>query len=205
LGVAFDGDADRAVFVDETGAIRDGDYILALCSVGSRRLVSTVMANFGLERFLKERGIDLIRASVGDRFVAEEMLRTGATLGGEPSGHILFFDGATTGDGLLTAVRLLDILRTRRQNLSELCRELKKCPQVLINVAVREKPPLHKVSPVRRALSAAERRLRNRGRVVLRYSGTEALCRVMVEGFDEAAVSSEAHTLASVVEKALGR
>ncbi len=211
LGVAFDGDADRAIFVDETGEVRDGDHVLALCGIHLKEkrklpgnlVVSTVMANFGLERALRERGIALARTKVGDRFVAEEMLRSGAVLGGEQSGHVLFFDAAPAGDGLLTLLRVLGVMVESDRPLSELAGVLSKLPQVLLNVAVGRKPPLEEVPEVRRAARAAERSLRGDGRVLVRYSGTEPLCRVMVEGADARRVDRAARDVADVVKKVL--
>jgi phosphoglucosamine mutase len=209
LGVAFDGDADRAIFADETGEIRDGEHVLALCGAhlkGKRRLrgsavVSTVMANFGLERWLAERGISLLRTRVGDKFVADEMLRTGAVLGGEPSGHVLFFDASPAGDGLLTMLRVLEVLVERGIPLSRAA--FPRFPQVLLNIPVSRKPPLDGVAPVRKAIDAAERSLRADGRVLVRYSGTEPLCRVMVEGADARLVRRIARGLADAVGKEL--
>ncbi len=209
LGVAFDGDADRAIFVDEKGEIRDGEHVLALCGTHlkeARRLpgntlVSTVMANFGLERWLADRGIALRRTKVGDKFVAEEMLRSGAVLGGEPSGHVLFFDASPAGDGLLTMLRVLDVLAERGRRLSESA--FPRFPQVLLNIPIVRKPPLGEVAPLRRAIGAAERLLRADGRVLVRYSGTEPLCRVMVEGADARLVERLARGLARTVEMEL--
>lgn len=206
LGVAFDGDADRALFVDETGAVRDGDDVLALCAerMKAGRVVSTIMANFGLEQYFEKRGIQLLRTQVGDKFVADTMIRRDISLGGEPSGHVIFLDTSTTGDGLLTAIKVLEVMKSRSIPFSKLCADLKKCPQILLNIPVRKKPPLNRVGPVSRALRSVKARLRNRGRVVLRYSGTEPLCRVMVEGFDKRLVLSQARELASAVRSALG-
>jgi len=212
LGAAFDGDADRCILVDEKGEVRDGDHILALCAdamsrdrtLGGNAVVSTVMANLGLEKHLERSGLKLARVKVGDKFVAEEMMRTGARLGGEQSGHIIFLDAATAGDGMLTTLRVLRVLRAAGRPLSALCGGLTKAPQVLINVAVREKPALESVPPVRDALASAERELDGDGRILLRYSGTEPLCRVMVEGMDPAKVRRAAEAVAEAVRKAIG-
>lgn len=209
VGVAFDGDADRAILVDERGEVRDGDDVLALCATHLKErkklprntVVSTVMANFGLERYLAGLGITLRRTPVGDRYVAEEMARTGAILGGEPAGHILFFDASPAGDGLLTTLRVLDVLAERGEPLSRLA--LAKCPQVLHNVRVGRKPPLDQVPAAQKALQAAQDALGNDGRVLVRYSGTESLCRVMVEGTDAALVDRLARDVADAVKKAL--
>jgi phosphoglucosamine mutase len=210
-GVAFDGDADRAIFVDETGEIRDGDHVLALCGVHLKEkralpgdvVVSTVMANLGLERALAKRGIALKRTKVGDKFVAEEMLASGAVLGGEQSGHVLFFDAAPAGDGMLTMLRVLGVLAERGETLSKAASLLVKYPQVLINVKVARKPPLEQVDGVRAAVAAAEAALRDEGRLLVRYSGTEGLCRVMVEGADAGLVDRAARDVADAVRKEL--
>jgi phosphoglucosamine mutase len=188
LGVAFDGDADRLIMVDETGAVRDGETVLALCGLHLKErkklpantVVSTVMANFGLERYLAGHGISLRRTKVGDRYVAEDMIKSGAVLGGEPSGHVLFFDAAPAGDGMLTALRVLDVLAERGQKLSHAA--FPKFPQVLLNVRVGRKPPIEEVPALRDAIVAAEKEMGNDGRILVRYSGTETVCRVMVEG-----------------------
>jgi phosphoglucosamine mutase len=208
-GVAFDGDADRAIFVDETGEVRDGEHVLALAGVQLRRarrlpggrVVSTVMANFGLERHLAAHGISLVRTRVGDRYVAEEMLASGAVLGGEPSGHVLFYDASPAGDGLLTALRVFDLLRAQGRRFSETA--FAKFPQVLLNVRVARKPPLESAPGVAGAVRRAEAELGADGRVLVRYSGTEPLCRVMVEGPRRDLVERLSRTLAGVVEKEL--
>jgi phosphoglucosamine mutase len=210
-GVAFDGDADRAIFVDETGQIRDGDHVLALCGMHlhehrklpGRTVVSTVMANLGLERALAHRGITLARTKVGDRYVAEAMLASGAVLGGEQSGHVLFYDCAPAGDGMLTMLRVLGVLAERGEPFSRAAAVLTKYPQVLINVKVARKPPLDQAPGVQSAVRAVEARLGAEGRVLVRYSGTENLCRVMVEGADKAAVERAAGDVADAVRKEL--
>jgi phosphoglucosamine mutase len=209
VGVAFDGDADRAIFVDEKGQVRDGETVLSLCglhfkekkSLPKNTVVSTVMANFGLERHLAGHGIRLRRTKVGDRFVAEDMLKSGAVLGGEPSGHVLFFDAAPAGDGMLTALRLLDVLAERGQKLSEAA--FPKFPQVLINVRVARKPPVEEVPALRAAIAAAEKELGEDGRILVRYSGTEQICRVMVEGPRDEVVKRLAEAVADAVKKEL--
>jgi phosphoglucosamine mutase len=209
VGVALDGDADRAILVDETGEVRDGETVLSLCGLHLKEkkalpgntVVSTVMANFGLERHLASHGISLKRTKVGDKFVAEEMLKSGATLGGEPSGHVLFFDAAPAGDGMLTALRVLDILNERGETLSQAA--FAKFPQVLLNVAVARKPPIESVAAIQEAIAAAERELGSDGRVLIRYSGTEPVCRVMVEGPREGMVKRLADRLAGAVGKGL--
>jgi len=209
IGVAFDGDADRAILVDETGEIRDGETVLSLCGLHLKEkkklpkntVVSTVMANFGLERHLAAQGIALRRTKVGDKFVAEEMLKSGAALGGEPSGHVLFFDAAPAGDGMLTALRVFDVLAERGQKLSQAA--FPKFPQVLINVKVARKPPLEDVPGIQSAIGAAEKELGADGRILVRYSGTEHLCRVMVEGPRDEMVKRLAASVADAVQKEL--
>ena len=209
VGVAFDGDADRAILVDETGAVRDGETVLSLCGLHLQErkqlpkntIVSTVMANFGLERHLAAKGISLRRTKVGDKFVAEEMLKSGLALGGEPSGHVLFFDAAPAGDGMLTALRVFDVLAERDQKLSQAA--FPKFPQVLVNVRVARKPPLEEVPGVRAAVAGAEKELGADGRILVRYSGTEPLCRVMVEGPRDPVVRRLAAAVADAVQKEL--
>ncbi len=212
LGAAFDGDADRCILVDEKGEERDGDYILALCAeamkrdgaIGGDAVVSTVMANLGLEKRLQALGLRLARVKVGDKFVAEEMMRSGARLGGEQSGHIIFLDAATAGDGMLTTLRVLRVLLETGKPLGELCAGLTKAPQVLINVPVREKPDLAACPEVEKARVAATQALSGDGRILLRYSGTEPLCRVMVEGMNADNVRYWADAVAEAVRKAIG-
>ncbi|MFH1574438.1 MAG: phosphoglucosamine mutase [Acidobacteriota bacterium] len=204
LGVAFDGDADRAMFVDAGGRMRDGDDVLYLLARycdwkdAPRLVVGTVMANLGLELALQDLEIRLSRTSVGDRYVLEEMLRTGAIIGGEQSGHIIQLRHARTGDGLLTALRVMEVLRREGKEFGELCRPLKRFPQILVNVAVREKQPIEDIPGMREAEAECRRLLGPRSRILLRYSGTEKLARVMVEGESETTVRETAHRLASL-------
>jgi phosphoglucosamine mutase len=196
LGIAYDGDADRCILVDETGAVRDGDFILAACAADMKEhgqlrgdtVVSTVMANFGLEKFLAERSIRLARTQVGDKWVAAEMMATGASLGGEQSGHVIFMDALPTGDGMLTSLRILRILRDRRTPLSRLCPGFAKVPQRLKNLKVPSKPDLATIPAAAAAIARAEQALAGSGRLLVRYSGTEPLLRVMAEGTDAALV-----------------
>jgi phosphoglucosamine mutase len=198
IGLAFDGDGDRLMTVDEHGEVRDGDHLLAvfagaLQARGELRggvVVSTVMANLGLERALAGMGVAMPRTAVGDRYVLEEMIRRDANLGGEQSGHIIFRDHATTGDGLLSALQLLRIVRESGRSLAELASRVTKFPQVLVNVPVRGKPPLDSVPGVSEAVGRWEQKLEGRARILLRYSGTEALARVMVEGDDQMTIES---------------
>jgi phosphoglucosamine mutase len=213
LGVTFDGDADRALFCDATGHVVNGDGVLLAAARdlhASQKLkgvtvVATTMSNMGLEIALKKSGIRMLRANVGDKYVLEEMLKTDATLGGEQSGHIIFRDGeATTGDGLLTALRLMDIMIRSGRSLAELVADLKVFPQKIKNVRVREKIPFAQVPDVQRAIEAAERELDGNGRVVVRYSGTESLARVMVEAESEERMKSLTEKLAGAIQKTLG-
>ena len=197
MGIALDGDADRLIVCDEKGRILDGDQIMALCALElmdkdrlpGNLLVSTVMSNMALELFMKDHGGRLLRTDVGDRYVVEAMRREGAMLGGEQSGHLIFMDHSTTGDGLLAALQLLRIMREKERPLSELAGLLEPFPQVLRNVHVKRKIPFDQAPQVQEAVRRVESALKGKGRVLLRYSGTEAVCRVMVEGPDSDAVS----------------
>jgi phosphoglucosamine mutase len=209
LGVAFDGDADRAMFVDETGAVRDGDSVLLAAARHLRargrlpggRVVVTVMANLGLHRALRALGLRAVETPVGDRYVWEAMERTGAALGGEPSGHVIFRRHLSTGDGLLTALQVLEAMVSSGRPLSALSALVVKHPQVLVNVPVKERRPLEGLREFRRGLAALERELGNAGRVFVRYSGTEPLLRIMVEGPDHAFVRRRAEDLARAVRR----
>ena len=213
LGVTFDGDADRALFCDAQGRVVNGDAVLLASArdmhaggtLKADTVVSTTMSNMGLEIALKNSGIRMLRANVGDKYVLEEMLKTGATLGGEQSGHIIFRDGdSTTGDGLLTALRLMDIIVRSKKPLAELIADLKVFPQKIQNIRVREKVPFAQVPAIHGAIHSAERELDGKGRVVVRYSGTEALARVMVEAESEAQMQSITAAIAGEIQKALG-
>jgi phosphoglucosamine mutase len=211
VGIAVDGDADRVVLVCEKGRVVDGDATLALCArdlaerggLAGRAVVATVMSNLGLERALAEIGVDLVRTQVGDRYVVEEMRRHGYNLGGEQSGHVIFLDHNRTGDGLLTALQVLAIMRRKNRPLSELASGIERFPQVLVNVAVAQKRPLDSLPEFTQQLRQVERALGDRGRVLIRYSGTEAKARVMVEGENEAHVSALANELADALKRAL--
>ena len=211
LGVAFDGDADRAIFATASGKPVNGDGVLLavgryLKSTGALKgpaIVGTTMANLGLERALEKSGLKLTRTDVGDRYVLEEMQRSGANFGGEQSGHILFLDDATTGDGMLTAVKMASLVSIAGP-LESLVADLKIFPQKIVNVKVRSKPALDSLPEVARALKDAERALGNSGRVVLRYSGTEPLARVMVEAEREEDVARWTETLAAAMKLSIG-
>lgn len=211
-GFCFDGDADRVIAVDETGQIRDGDYTLGICTQDlldrgewrTRRVVGTVMSNYGLEEALHRMGVEFIRASVGDKYVLEEMRRSGAILGGEQSGHIVFLTHATTGDGIITALQLLRVMLNSGQPLSRLSSVLTKYPQVLLNVRVRERKDPLVLPEVQDALGQAKQILNGTGRILVRLSGTEPLARIMVEGCDLETIQALAQNIAHVVEHAMG-
>jgi phosphoglucosamine mutase len=212
LGLTFDGDADRCMMAGAHGNVVNGDAILLMvaCDLKSRGLltgdlvVATTMSNMGLEAALKRSGIRMLRAPVGDRYVLEEMQKHNAALGGEQSGHILFPHLATTGDGLLTALVVLDLIARSGKGIDELTADLKVFPQVIVNVKVREKRPLESIPGVAAAIGAAEDELKDSGRVVIRYSGTEPLARVMIEAESEAAMRLHADAIANAIRHELG-
>ncbi len=212
VGIAVDGDADRVVFIARTGELLDGDdalYILAtyLQERGQLRgnvVVGTEMTNFGLEQALARRGIALVRTKVGDRYVLEQLLERGASLGGEPSGHLILPEISPTGDGLLTALLILNVMQETGRDLPELRAGFTRYPQRVLNVRVREKPPLETIPGFPRALAEARERLGDRGRVLVRYSGTEPVARVMVEADVEDLVQEIAATLADLIHHQLG-
>ncbi|HEX8097583.1 MAG TPA: phosphoglucosamine mutase, partial [Pyrinomonadaceae bacterium] len=212
LGVAYDGDADRALFVDAWGHFVDGDATLwALAKhwharglLESRTVVATVMSNIGLELALGSKGLRLARADVGDKYVLEELLRTGAELGGEQSGHIIFPRQSLAGDGMLTTLNLLRAMSDTGAGLDHLIEDFERYPQVLVNVRVREKLPFEEVRAVAQASREVEAKLGGRGRLLLRYSGTEPLARVMLEGERQDEIERYANTLASVIKEHLG-
>lgn len=212
LGVTFDGDADRAMFADAHGKVVNGDAVMLLAArdmqtrdlLRNNTIVATTMSNMGLEAALRRDGIRMLRAPVGDKYVLERMQRENASLGGEQSGHILFPHLATTGDGLLTALVVLDVVRRSGKPLHELIADLKVFPQVIVNVRVREKKPLDQIAPVAETIHDAERELADSGRVVVRYSGTEALARVMIEAESEEAMRRHADRIAEAIRAELG-
>ncbi len=212
MGFTFDGDADRALFSDEHGNVVNGDAVMLLCArdlqargeLAGDTVVATTMSNMGLEAAFKRSGIRMLRAPVGDKYVLEEMQKSGASLGGEQSGHILFPAKATTGDGLLTALLVLDTVHRSGKTLSELLADLKNFPQVIVNVRVREKKPLDSIPAIASAIAAAEEELKDSGRVVIRYSGTEALARVMIEAASEEAMRRHADAIAGAIRAELG-
>jgi len=213
LGVTFDGDADRALFSDADGRVVNGDGALLLAArdmkarnaLAGSLVVATTMSNMGLEIALRNSGVRMLRANVGDKYVLEEMLKSGATLGGEQSGHVIFRDGeSTTGDGLLTALRVMEIMARTGKSLAELISDLKVFPQTIQNVRVREKIPFKQVPEIQRTIEDAERELDGNGRVVVRYSGTEALARVMVEAESEAKMRALVSSIVSAIQRTLG-
>jgi phosphoglucosamine mutase len=211
LGVAFDGDGDRALFVDHTGKIVDGDAILLLAAIylkdrgklpGST-VVATVMSNIGLEIALRDRGIEMIRTAVGDKYVMEEMVRGGFALGGEQSGHVIFSDHLFTGDGLATALNVLRVMADTGEELSTLAGALVTYPQVLVNVRVKQKTDLAQVPAIADTMRRVEEQLSGSGRLLVRYSGTEPLLRIMLEGKDDADIKLWANQIADVVREKL--
>ena len=212
VGLALDGDADRSILVDERGSVVDGDEVMAILAThlhGRRELqentlVTTVMSNLGLHVAMRERGITVITTAVGDRYVVEAMVRGGYNLGGEQSGHIVFLDHNTTGDGLITGLAVLARMVESGRPLSELRQVMTRYPQVLQNLRVREKPPVDTLPTVTQAVQAAERSLGDRGRVLVRYSGTEKLLRVMVEGESESQIASLAADIVAAADAAIG-
>lgn len=211
LGVAFDGDADRALFVDASGIFVDGDatlwvmakYLQAHGRLHNDSVIATVMSNVGLEIALRSRGIKLVRTDVGDKYVLEELLRSGATLGGEQSGHIIFPKLSLAGDGLITTLRMLHSMREEKKPLSELTEGFRRFPQILVNVRVREKLPFDQISSIISLVRKTEEKLGGRGRLLLRYSGTEPLARVMIEGEKQDEIEAYANGLARAIKAEL--
>ncbi len=212
LAVCLDGDADRALFIDEKGALVDGDEVLAMCAIEMKRagrlptgaVVATVMSNMGLDVGLREHGIEVLRTGIGDRYVVEAMRQGGHNLGGEQSGHLVFLDHNTTGDGCLTALQVLALMIEQEKPLSELRRGMGKLPQVVVNVPVREKRPLSELVRAQARITESEHLLDGRGRVLVRYSGTEPLARVMLEGESEDEIRRLAQGIADAIQADLG-
>ncbi len=212
LGLAFDGDADRLLMVDEHGNLVDGDqalfimadYLASRGELAGDRVVATVMSNLGLELALAERGISLARTAVGDKYVLDELLKGGGSLGGEQSGHIIFPEISLAGDGMITALEVLRAVNERNTSLSALTSAYTRYPQVTINVRVSRKPPFDTLPPIKDAINALEKEIAGRGRLLVRYSGTENLARVMIEGADEATIRNHAESIASVIKGQIG-
>jgi phosphoglucosamine mutase len=212
IGIAFDGDADRVMLCDEKGAIIDGDAVMAVCALQmmkegrlrQKTLVATVMSNLGLEIALQNAGGKLVRASVGDRYVMEKMLEGGYNLGGEQSGHVIFLDHNTTGDGLISALQILAIMKQTGKPLSELAACMKTYPQTLVNVKVKERRDLMSIPEIAQRIAEVEKKLGDSGRLLVRYSGTEPKVRVMIEGEDERGIKTLADELAGIIKEKLG-
>ena len=211
LGIAYDGDGDRAIFVDDKGRIVDGDAVMLMCAKQMKRegrlkgnaVVATVMSNIGLEIALRDAGIDIVRCPVGDKYVMEEMIRRDIALGGEQSGHVIFSEYLFTGDGLATSLNVLRTIGATGRTLSDLASELTTYPQVLLNVRVERKADLKSIPEVARVMEAVESRLAGKGRLLIRYSGTEPLLRIMIEGQDQREISAWANEIADAVKRHL--
>jgi len=212
VGIALDGDADRVILVDERGRVVDGDIMLAIAArdleaagrLRQKTLVTTVMSNLALDRAMGDLGVQVHRTQVGDRYVVEAMRERGCSLGGESSGHVIFLDHATTGDGMVAALSILAVMQRKKARLSQLTDIMTLYPQSLLSVPVKHKPPLEEVAAVQAAIAEVERALAGDGRVMVRYSGTELKARVLVEGPERAAVESSATAIADAIQRALG-
>ncbi|TFG77305.1 MAG: phosphoglucosamine mutase [Thermodesulfobacteriales bacterium] len=212
LGIALDGDADRVIFCDEKGELVDGDKIIAICAremiekgtLKGNAVITTLMSNMALEIYIKNQGVEFVRTQVGDRYVVEEMRARKANLGGEQSGHIIFLDHTTTGDGTLAALQVLGIMKTKEKSLSELATIIDLYPQVLLNVRVDKKKEISDIPELEKQIKINESRLNGKGRINIRHSGTEPISRIMVEGEDDALIKEIASELAHTIEKELG-
>ena len=212
LGIALDGDADRVIFVDEFGNEVDGDHIMAICAtdmlakdqLAKKTLVATVMSNMGLDIALRKAGGQVVKTAVGDRYVVEEMLRHGYNLGGEQSGHMIFLDHNTTGDGMISALQVLAIMQRSGKRLSELAEVMISLPQVLLNVRVKERRDIAQIPEAQKVIDAVEEKLAGKGRVLIRYSGTEPLLRIMLEGQDKYQITEMARDIGDAIERHLG-
>jgi len=212
LGIALDGDADRCIFVDEQGREVDGDHIMAICGIemlkcdtlSQKTVVATVMSNMGLDIALRNAGGRIIKTDVGDRYVVEEMRRNGYCFGGEQSGHMIFLEHNTTGDGIISALQVLAIIQKSGKRLSELASVMRPLPQILVNVRVRQRLPLEQLPDVQRLIEDVERRLNDTGRVLIRYSGTEPLMRIMLEGQNQDEITGMANQIAELVKSSIG-
>lgn len=212
IGIAFDGDADRFIALDEKGEVVDGDKVMAICAIDLKErgklkkdtLVVTVMSNIGLDIAMKKHGIKLKKTPVGDQHVAEEMKNSGAVIGGEQSGHIIFFNHNTTGDGIISAIQTLSVMKRSKKKLSELAGCMEEFPQVLVNVEVKEKKKIEKMPSVVEVKENVEKKLHCEGRVLVRYSGTQNLCRVMIEGKDTEEIKKYADMIAKAIKEEIG-
>ena len=212
LGMTLDGDADRVIFVDHKGRVIDGDHLMAICALDmmeegklkKNTLVATVMSNMGLEMVLKEAGGTMVRAPVGDRYVVEEMLKGGYNLGGEQSGHVVFLDHNTTGDGMITALQVLAVMQKKGATLAELAQAMRTFPQTQRNVKVKAKKDFSRNPQIQRMIQECQRELGEQGRILVRYSGTEPVLRIMVEGENEEKITRMADTMAETIQAALG-
>jgi phosphoglucosamine mutase len=212
IGIALDGDGDRCILSDENGEIVDGDQIIGLCAIQmsknqalkNQTVVTTPMSNMGLEVGLKEHGISMVRAQVGDRYVVETMRKHGYSLGGEQSGHIVFLEHSTTGDGIVATLKVLEAMKRTKKPLSELKKQIQLYPQICENIRVARKEPLDQIPEIQERIQAAEKALKDRGRVFVRYSGTEPLARVMVEGESQSQIEQLSGDIARVIQKHLG-
>jgi phosphoglucosamine mutase len=212
VGMAFDGDADRVLMADESGTYIDGDHIMAMCALemmkegrlAKNTLVATVMSNLGLEHAIKHAGGSIVKTQVGDRYVVEEMVRGNYSMGGEQSGHIVFLEYNTTGDGIITALQVLALMQKTGKSLKELATCMMSYPQSLVNVRVERKEPLESVPRIKQQIEMAEKKLGDRGRILVRYSGTEPVARVMAEGEDEAEITEVVESVAETIREELG-
>lgn len=213
IGIAHDGDADRVILADEKGNEVDGDFIMAIAALDmlkqgelkNETVVGTVMSNLGLELALTDAGLKFLRTPVGDRYVLEEMIKVGSNLGGEQSGHVIFSDYTTTGDGLITALQIMKIMKSRGKKLSSLCKVMRRYPQVLKNVPVKKKKPFKQIKEIKKEIDRVEGSLNGNGRLLLRYSGTEPIARVMLEGRSKTEISKMANRLSKVIRQKLGK
>ncbi|MBP6824074.1 MAG: phosphoglucosamine mutase, partial [Acidobacteria bacterium] len=211
-GLAFDGDADRLLMVDERGQLVDGDqmlfvmaeYFAAQNKLAGNRVVTTVMSNLGLEVVLRDRGIEMVRTAVGDKNVLDELLKNGGSVGGEQSGHLIFPELSLAGDGMLSALEMLRVMAESERSLSDLTAGFVRYPQVLINIRVARKPALDSIEPIKSAMTAVEKELGDKGRLLVRYSGTENLARVMIEGQNETTIRNQAESLAKLIKEQIG-
>jgi phosphoglucosamine mutase len=212
VGLALDGDGDRLIAIDEKGKRLSGDHVLAICAIYANNaktsekkpVVSTIMSNSGLTAALNTHGIEHIRTQVGDRHVMHRMLAEGALIGGEESGHLIFSEHHSTGDGLLAGLRLLEVIADQDRRLSDLSEVMVVYPQIMVNVSVSQKPPLSEIESIVEAIKSAENELAGKGRVLVRYSGTQSLCRVMVESVDRSRAELLCNQLASIIKEVLG-